>query len=169
MIARLHICICLLAPLLFADGGAVQFRKQAGPLSITVFSAPAPLRAGSADLSVLVQTAADSEAVLDATVTLRLSKPGEPSIDIPATRAQATNKLLYAAQPLLPSAGRWQIDVQVSWNGNTFEAPGEITVLPQASPLNSFWPYFALAPVAVLLFLANQWLKQRRRPQPRKD
>lgn len=153
----------LLVRVLLADGGAVQFRTSAGPLSITVFSAPVPLRVGGADLSMLVQTSADRSAVLNAAVELQLSKPGEQPINLPATRAQATNKLLYAAHPMLPSAGAWHLKVQVNWNGSRFEAAGEITVLPRETPLSSFWPYFAVVPAGVLLFLANQWLKRRRR------
>jgi hypothetical protein len=175
---RFHRWVWLASTLMFADGGAVQFRKPAGPLSITVFSAPVPLRVGSADLSVLVQTNADANAVLNAAVLLQLSKSGEQPINVPATRAQATNKLLYAAHPVLSSAGAWHLNVQVTWNGDTLNAPGEITVLPRETSLSSFWPYFALVPAGVLLFLANQWLKRRRqrlfheeavRPQPRRQ
>ena len=58
---------CVLPPrLLFADGGIVQFQKQAGPFFVTVFSAPVPLRVGAADLSVMVQKADDRSEVLDA-------------------------------------------------------------------------------------------------------
>lgn len=160
---RLLPCAWLTAALLFADGGAVQIRKQAGPLLITVFGDPVPLRVGSADLSVLVQTALESSAVLDATVVLHLSKPGEPDVDVSATRAQAANKLLYAAHPVLPSAGAWHLDVQVRSNGSAVDAAGEILVLPRSTSLNASWPYFALVPAGVLLFLVNQWLKNRRR------
>ena len=52
--------------LLLADGGAVQFRRQTGPVIITLFSAPVPLRAGPADLSVLVQNARDGSPILNA-------------------------------------------------------------------------------------------------------
>ena len=89
----------------------MQFRQQVGPLIVTVFSAPVPLRVGSADLSVLVQTVRDASPVLNAEVALQLSSPGSPAIHVPATRAQATNKLLYAAHPVLPSAGQWRLTV----------------------------------------------------------
>lgn len=158
---RAYCCAFLAANLLLADGGVVQFRRQSGSLSITLFGAPAPLRAGVADFSVLVETIADTSAALDASVELRLSKPGEQPIALPATRAQAANKLLYAAQPRIPSAGVWQADVQVTRNGMTFDASGEVHVLPQESPMEVVWPYLALVPVGVLFFLVNQWLKSR--------
>ena len=160
---RLHRCAWLAATLLFADGGAVLFRKQVGPLLITVFGAPVPLHAGRADLSVLVQTGLDTSAVLNATVLLRLSKAGERDIEVAATRAQATNKLLYAAHPILRSAGAWSLNVRVAVNGNAFDTLGEIMVLPPETSLTSYWPYFAMVPAGMLLFLANQWLKSRRR------
>lgn len=130
---------------------------------VTLFSAPVPLRAGNADLSVLVETAADASAVLDASVELQISKPGEQRIVVAATRTQATNKLLYAARPLLPSSGVWNVDVQVMHNGMAFAAAGSVTVVPPASPVGDFWPYFALVPAGVLLAVANQWLKKRQR------
>jgi hypothetical protein len=164
---RAYLCTFLAASLLLADGGALQFRRQTGPLSIALFSAPVPLRVGAADLSVLVETAADSTAVLDASVELQLSKPGEQPIVVAATRTQATNKLLYAARPLLPSAGVWNVTLQVTRSGSTFAVPGSITVLPPASPVGAFWPYFALVPAGLLLFLANQWLKKRAANRPK--
>ena len=50
--------VAILAPArLFADGGTVQLRKEAGALLITVFTSPSPLSAGPADVSLLLQTA----------------------------------------------------------------------------------------------------------------
>src|SRR5690348_13159534 len=91
-----------LAPiLLYGDGGTLVFKKQAGPLTISIFGSPQPLRVGRADLSVMVQQTNDRSTILDATVKLHLSRSaaGEISdIFAPATHANATNKLLYAAR-----------------------------------------------------------------------
>ena len=46
--------VFLAQPTAFADGGAVQFRTNAGPYVITVFTSPSPLSAGPADISVLL-------------------------------------------------------------------------------------------------------------------
>ena len=156
---RLHPCVWLIASLLLADGGAVQFRNRAGPFLVTVFTVPTPLRAGPADFTVLIQNAMDASPVLNATVSLRLSRQGEPDLMMEATRAQATNKLLYAAHPTLPSAGAWRLNLTVKSDGNTFDAAGDITVYPREAVLRTYWPYLSLAPVAVLLFAINQWLK----------
>lgn len=149
--------------LLVADGGIIQFQKQAGPFFVTVFTAPVPLRVGIADLSVMVQTFDDRSDVLDCDVMLHLSKPGERDIRVAVTRAQATNKLLYAAHPVLPQAGQWNVSIEIKRRGASVRVNGEIAVLPQLVPLIAYWPYFALLPVAVALFALNQWLKARRK------
>lgn len=157
----------LIASLLIADGGAVLSRTRAGSLIVTVFAAPVPLRAGVTDLSVMVQTAASGTLTLDADVALRLSKPGAPEIQIAATRAQSANKLLYAAQPVLPSPGKWHLYVHVQANGNAIAVPVSISVLTADPPLVTYWPYFLVVPLGVLLFIMNQWLKSRLRSRRR--
>ena len=152
------IALCF-AAVLFADGGAVEFRKQDGPLLITVFGAPSPLRAGVGDLSVLVQDTIQTRIVLDAEITLTLSKPGEKEIVVPATHEQATNKLLYAAYPAVDQPGDWRLNVQVRSQNTVASADGVITVLPRQPSIITYCLYFALPPLAILLFLLNQYLK----------
>ncbi|MGI9069991.1 MAG: hypothetical protein ACR2JB_01345 [Bryobacteraceae bacterium] len=155
--------LCLAARSLSADGGIVQFQKQAGPFFVTVFSAPVPLRVGPADLSVMVQRADDRSEMLDCRAILHLAKAGERDIEAPATRAQATNKLLYAAAIVFPSPGKWRLTVGIKERDDTVRVNGELAVLPELPPLIAHWPYFALLPVAVALFGLNQWLKARRK------
>ncbi len=171
---RLLVGSCFVIPLLFGDGGALQFQKQAGPFIVTAFTAPVPVRVGAGDLSVMVQRAADRSPLLDSRVLVTLSRHGEPDIKADATRAQATNKLMYAARIVFPSAGTWHVDVAVNASGSTAHVAGDIAVLPEQPPLMAFWPYFAMLPAAVVLFILNQWLKSRRsvknpqgRPSPR--
>lgn len=161
--AKVLIGLCIASGLLIADGGIVQFQSQAGPFFVTMFSAPVPLRVGVADLSVMVQSVNDRNSVLDCEVTLQLSKAGEHDIRVAATRAQATNKLLYAAHPVLQQAGKWSVRVAIEARGDTVRVNGEIEVLPQLPPLIVYWPYFALLPVAVAFFALNQWLKRTRK------
>ncbi len=156
----------LLTTLLFGDGGTLQLRKPAGPWMVAVFSMPAPLRVGNADLSVMVQKSSDQSSVLDAKVSIHLKKSSATEVQeiiVPATRAQATNKLLYAARINLPSSGKWRLEVDVTDQGSAASASGEINVLPEQAPLQSHWVYVALVPFVVLLFATNQWLKKRRR------
>jgi hypothetical protein len=155
--------LCLAARFLVADGGIVQFQKQAGRFFITLFTAPVPLRVGVADLSVMVQKIEDRSAVLDCDVVLQLYHPNESDIRVAATRAQATNKLLYAAQPVLQRPGKWHVTVEIKTRGDTVRVAGDMIVLPEEAPLTAHWPYFAVLPLAVALFALNQWLKARRR------
>lgn len=155
--------------MLFADGGTLQFHKQAGPFDITLFSSPTPLHAGAADLSVMVQRTADRSSVQDASVSLHLKK-AEPDniveVIAPATHAKATNKLLYAAHVMLSHPGTWSVDVEVSEAGQSATASGQLNVLPLQAPAETYWGYFALVPFVILLFVFNRWLKRRRRTTP---
>ena len=63
-IISLLLATCLIlhpASFLWADGGTVRLSEEQGRYRITVFTAPAPLRAGPVDVSVLVQEAATGE------------------------------------------------------------------------------------------------------------
>ena len=75
--------VAMLAPArLFADGGTIQLRKEAGALLITVFTSPSPLSAGPADISVLLQKRNGLDPVLDADVSMRL-RTDAPNTEIP--------------------------------------------------------------------------------------
>jgi hypothetical protein len=132
---------------LLADGGAILLRKQAGPLLITVFGTP---RVGLTDFSVLVQK--ENDPVLDADVELRVG-------DSAARATPGANKLMYLAAIRLTRAGKVPITVRVG----DVEVTGAIQVEPQPPPLVAYWPYFAVVPLAIMLFALNQSLKNRRR------
>jgi predicted anti-sigma-YlaC factor YlaD len=68
----LPVLMILTQAVAFADGGAVQFRQEAGGFAITVFTSPAPLSAGAVDISLLLQNRNGLEPVLDASVSLLL-------------------------------------------------------------------------------------------------
>ncbi len=113
----------------------------------------------------MVQKAGDQSTVLDASVTVHLIERDSKNITeivAPATHGKATNKLLYAANVTLPSAGEWRVIVQIHQAQQDAEVTGEINVLGPEPPLLTYWPYFVLVPVVVLLFIFNRWLKRRR-------
>lgn len=157
--------LLLVAGMLLADGGTVQFHKQAGRFDITLVSSPTPLRTGRADLSVMVQKASDNSSVQNANVTVHLRKSATDNVVevmAPATHAKATNKLLYAAELTIPSPGQWQVNVEVNAAGASATASGQIEVLTPQAPAATYWGYFALIPFAILLFIFNRWLRRRR-------
>ena len=153
------------ASILFADGGTLVLRKQAGPLMISIFSSHETLRVGPNDFSVMVQKADDHSTLLDATVKVRLTtvtSDGISELYAPATHANATNKLLYAAAVNVPSTGAWKLVADVETKQGNAEVVGEVHVLPPQPPILAYWPYFAVLPLILILFVLNQWLKRKR-------
>jgi len=140
------------------------FRQDAGPFIVTAFSDPAPVRVGSADLSVMLQKASDQSTILDATVSFRLRKSQTGTITevvAPATHARATNKLLYAAHITLPSSGHWQLLVDIKQGGVTVAASSDLYVLPEEPPAENYWLVFAMVPLLILAFVINRWLRRK--------
>jgi hypothetical protein len=119
-------------------------RQETGVFIITVFAAPVPLRPGPADISVLVQDRTSQNPVLDAEVFIQT---------VQATHAQAQNKLLYAASLNLDSPGEWKYSVSVRKGPQESQLTGRLQVAPAQAKIASYWPYLALPPIAILLFL----------------
>ncbi|MFZ0594532.1 MAG: hypothetical protein WAM39_29015 [Bryobacteraceae bacterium] len=159
-IALLVLLGCALPIPVHADGGAVQFRQRSGPFIITLFSSPVPLRTGESDLSVLVESAVGNQPVLDASVKIELSQPGF-RLRMDATHVQASNKLLYAALPEIPKPGNWTTIVSVTQGDSKIEVRGTVNVISGPPALVSYWPYFAIVPCMVGLFVLNQILKSK--------
>ena len=149
-----------------ADGGMVQLRSDTGPFAITLFTSPSPARTGPVDFSVLVQNVSSLDSVLDADVSIRLSTDSEPEILVHPTRAQAQNKLLYAALVTLPRPGPWRATVTVRRRDIQISVSGQMEVSPAGSGVTSYWGYIALAPLAIGVLAIREWLV-RRQVQPR--
>lgn len=147
----------------YADGGTLRLRQDAGPFTVSVFTAPQPLRAGSADVSVLVQDRASTEVLLDAEVTLTLRPPNGTLVVLPASHAQARNKLLQAAAVDLPGPGPWVLSISVRRGNEQATAACDLPVEPASPRLAGVWPLLALPPGAIVLFALNQWLRRRKR------
>ncbi len=161
----LYLCIVLIlaqvSPAL-ADGGIVQMQQTSGPFLITVFTAPAPLRAGPAEISLMIQDSNNQQPVLNAEVILILSREeGMENIKVEARRAQAKNKLLYTALLNLPEAGRWKFEATVVSISEEARISGVMTVAPPRAFLLTYWWSLALPPICIGLFAINQWLKRR--------
>ena len=159
--------VAILAPArLFADGGTVQFRKEAGALLITVFTLPSPLSAGPADISLLLQNRNGLEPVLDADVSMRLRTDASdteiPEIQARPTRQQAQNKLLYAAPVTLSESGKWRLALTIFRKGERTEATGTIDVAPAPEKALSYWSYIAFPPLMIALFVVRERLVLRK-------
>jgi hypothetical protein len=150
--------------MLLADGGTVLFHQQTADFDVTVFSKSEAVRAGSNDLSVMVQQA-DHSTVMNATVLLHLELK-QTSGDILrltsiATHAKATNKILYAASVNIPATGNWHLEADVSSDGKSAVASGQIPVLPPLPPVVNYWPYVAMVPALGIAFIINRKLRER--------
>jgi len=166
---RLFLLVLLLHPATaLGDGGIVRVSEEAGRWRITLFSSPTPLRAGPIDLSVLVQDPATDASVLDAIVNLML-QPLDDQADmilVEATRADATNKLLYAALVDLPAPGRWQVDVAVQVGDDGGRITTTLVADDPIPAMLSLWTWLAIPAIVIVLFLCNQWLARSRRREP---
>lgn len=169
LILLLSLCSC------WADGGAIIARETVNGLNLTVFASPAPLRAGPADISVLVQDA-KGQAVLDATVSLGWTSSNPTTTtdwlppccsmttllgQTPALRTHSQNKLLYGAILPIRSAGASEISVSIKSPHGDADLTVPVTAAPPRAPLLTYWPLLAFPPVAIGLFAAHQALSRR--------
>jgi hypothetical protein len=147
----------------FADGGAVQLRKEVGDLVITVFTSPTPLSVGPVDLSLLLQNRNGLDPVLDASVSVVLVH-ADSNIEFHArpSREQARNKLLYAAPVIFSRPGKWRMSVTVRRNEKEVVAAGTLDVAPSPGRELSLAGFLAFPPVMILLFVVRERLLRRR-------
>jgi hypothetical protein len=150
-----------------ADGGVVRAAVTQGPFVIAIFTPPEISRDLPTEVNVMVQRRDTGEVRIDADVELAFVPPSgariqstEPS-SVAATRARFANKLLYGASVVFPSIGDWQVRASVRQGGEN----ALITcLLPVGMPprrLAGLWPYLALPPFVITLFVMNQWLRRR--------
>lgn len=147
-----------------ADGGRMRLKETAGPFVVAVFTAPDPLTVGTADVSVLVQDALTSDAVIDADVEIRL-RPLVPegAETVQYAAAPGRNRLLRQAIVRLPSAGRWHLEIAVHRGAQGAIVSALVTVAPPTSPWRTEWPLLAAPAVLVALFVAGARRRRRRR------
>jgi len=144
-----------------ADGGTVLMSGKQGGYSITVFIAPAPFRAGPVDVSVLIQDGLTGEPVVQADVVVRMIKPGQLTLEYPATAGMATNKLLRAAQFELPEPGRWQVEAEIKGSQGLAVIRGEVEAAEAMPRWQEMWPWIGWPALAIALFGVHQFLARR--------
>jgi hypothetical protein len=170
-----------------ADGGVIRLQKTQGPFVVTIFSSSEVVRNFPADVSVMVQRRDSGDAILDASVSLMFTAPvssriepleqvcgqseGAPwsgasdphstEISIPATRQQASNKLLYAGLVKFDVAGNWRLQALIKQGAESVEVGCDIPVVSPPDPLVSLLPYLLLPPLMVGLFAVNHGLRRQ--------
>jgi hypothetical protein len=144
-----------------ADGGAVRAIARDGRLQISVFTSPAVLVAGEADISVLVQDAT-TLATVEADVEIALVPRGRDcaAIRLAATSDAATNKLFRACHVVLEPGG-YDVEVVAMDGDRRGKATFEMSVGPPPTNAAAFWPWYTWPVAPILLLAAHAW---RRRP-----
>src|SRR5260370_15334282 len=147
-----------------ADGGAVRLSEQKGGYRITVFTTPTPLRAGSVDISVLVQDLDTGEPVSGAQVTIGAEWRGSPNVTLRhrATTEEATNKLYFAAAFDLPEPGWYLVEVSIDGPLGGAEVHFEMEAAEPPPPWLALAPWVGWPILAILLFCIHQLLVRRR-------
>lgn len=160
----LVVVVALLPRSALADGGTLRLILAAPPLVISVFTAPEPLRVGSADVSVLVQDgSAAGPVLLDTKIELRLRAPNGGSRTLVPSHAAAANRLFQSALVELSQPGRWQLTVTVHHDHDAATVACDVLVGSRAPRLAAAWPWLALPALLVAMFLWRQRLRGRRR------
>jgi hypothetical protein len=158
------------------DGGVIRLREAQGPFVVTIFTPSDPVRNAPVEVSVMVQERDSSDPILDAKVDLVFTAPSDSILQpteemcgppeeahsghlvISATRKQASNKLLYAAQVRFDAVGHWQLQARVERGGDVAKMACAIPVGPPRNALMGLWPYLLLPPVMLGLFALNHYV-----------
>ena len=168
------------------DGGVMLLHEARSAFLVTVFVSPETTRGGLTDLSVLVQSSTSGDVLLDVDVGLAVDPPkglastgseqfcgassapaGSQLPDVsplqgtvPATREQASNKLLYAAALNLNSKGDWRLHVFVSRRTDNARYDCLIPVTQASANALGLWSCLLIPPIAIAGFAINQKLRR---------
>ncbi len=147
-----------------ADGGTVRLSEVVGSYRISLFTSPAPFRAGPVDISVMLQDAANSTPISEARITLKmwpLDRPSEAIIQTASTTG-ATNKLMQAAVFELPEPGWWELHVIVEGPLGHAEAHCQVEAAEPWPHWFTLVPWIAWPLVPIALFGIHLLLVRRR-------
>lgn len=156
-----------IASMALADGGTVRAAKAVDGWQITVLADPTPMRAGKADVSVMVQNEAGEPIMDDLHVVVSTSRPERhaPLMRSIATRQASKNKLYLSAVVDLPAMGEWNFAVEASER-----MPGSKvrrlefteTVGAPMAKWEEFWQWIFIPLPIILLFVIRAKAKARR-------
>ena len=147
-----------------ADGGTMRLSERVGGYQVTVFTSPAPLRAGPVDVSVFVQDAATGEPAAGVDVTVRAAPCGRPaeSVRHAATAEAATNKLFRSALFELPESGWWEFEATVAGERGQAQVRFEAEAADRPPGWLAMAPWVGWPALAVLLFAVHHLLVRRK-------
>jgi hypothetical protein len=168
---RAVVGLLIASSFLRADGGTMRPSERAGGYQDTVFTFPAPLRAGPVDVSVFVQDANTSEPAegVDVAVCAALSGRPEKVVGSPATSGAATNKPFRSTLLELPERGPWEFEATV----DAGRGQARVRFTAEAADRPPGWlavaPWIGWPALAILLFAIHQMLMRRIKRLPERD
>jgi len=147
-----------------ADGGRLVRVERTHGWIVSIFAAPDPPRVGPIDVSVLVQEEASGTVVANAEIAVTLTSQSDPSISLsaPASREQATNKLLQSALLVAPSPGDWLGTLHCSAGSEEAEIPFALRVDAAPPAWTKIAPWFLWPLAAAAVFVAHRTLGRKR-------
>lgn len=145
-----------------ADAARVRVHQDSGPFTVTVFTAPEPLTAGPAEISVLVQERGSGAVLRDARVEIELRGPAIGPPRIFAASAGSNRSFRVAVVELEPE-GDWEIAVVVRRAGATGRVSASVPVGPPVSRLSWIWPFLAGPPIGVALYALGNAVRRGRK------
>ena len=150
-----------------ADGGVLRLRSPEGPVVLSVFAAPALLRAGWVEVAVLVQERVSLAPRSDGEVRITFQHQGEVMTQM--ARA-GHNRFLHTARFSIPHAGAWELAVEAEGPGYQARAALPLEVAEAGSRLRDHALALAFPGGGVLLYGIHQRLrgKQSRARRPRR-
>jgi hypothetical protein len=147
-----------------ADGGRLIRVERSHGWIVSIFAAPDPPRVGPIDVSILVQEKATGTVVADAEIAVTLTSLRDTNVTLsaPASRQQATNKLLQSALLVAPSVGDWQGIVHCSAGNSNAEIPFTLQIDAAPPAWTKLAPWFLWPLAAAAVFVAHRTLGRRR-------
>lgn len=156
------LAVSMLTKSIRADSGTVLCQRTTDSILVTAFSTDTPLRIGRSDISFLLESAADTQPILDARVFVELESESGTSLRAEATREQARNKLLYCSLIDFPEAGHWTMKIIVKHGALRSVLFHHLIVADGQPKLLAHWKLLMFPPLLALLFITNQWLRRSR-------
>jgi hypothetical protein len=143
-----------------ADGGRLMRVERTHGWIVSIFAAPDPPRVGPIDVSVLVQEEATGKVIADAEIVVALKSLRDTNVTLsaPASRQQATNKLLQSALLVAPSVGDWQGTIHCSACADTAEIPFTLQVDAARPAWTQVAPWILWPFAAAAIFVAHRTL-----------
>ena len=169
--AAAALAVALTPAVAYANGRVLEYQRQtAGPYEIALGTIPSPPTVGSLHLSITVTDVAGDAPVLDASVTVLGTGPGEDAPETGPLEASnsPTDPVYYEATAPVESLGAWTFMVTVDGepgraSANFILEVVELNPILQVITWVTVVLFFALVGLGLFPFVRDRLRKSRRR------